>query len=605
MKRILGLLAGCVWMISPQLSLAIPEDVSWTKHNLSVTGPGSIVATSEEEVCVFCHTPHDASPQVPLWNHAPSAAASYTLYSSSTLDASVGQPDGASKLCLGCHDGTVAIGLTRTRGLIELSGVGGGGLMPFGSTNLSSDLSDDHPVSFVPDPGQDPETQFPPAGDPVRLDINGKLQCTSCHNPHAFENPKFLVRSLDRGDLCITCHVKTGWKGSEHETASVFYPPGQSDTTVADVACAGCHTPHSAPGSKRLLRSAAEEDTCFECHQAAPLGVAPDILTQFLKPSKHPFDLIAGDHEPVITLNPAEPVLLDRKHVECTDCHNPHRATAANPLEGVRGIHIDGTVADNPLGLVVKEYEVCFRCHGDTFDLFIPPAPVRPPSGSNKRFEFSPANAAYHPVADIGKNQTIRLNTQLSRSGSGLTTLSRIKCTDCHNNEDTADVQGPAADSFNGPKGPHGSFNDRILRANYSTNVGTINNAPFNDFSASNFALCFLCHDVNSLIARRDTTGTNFGPDGKSVRENLHAIHLEERTNASCHECHNNVHSNVDAMNTDPPNAPHLINFSQNVQPVLPNAFPIWRPTGGENGGAYCLLQCHGEEMNQRMDYFP
>ena len=592
-------------MLAPGAGLAVPEDVSGTAHNLSVSGSGPVRATIESEVCVFCHTPHNASPQVPLWNHAPSAATSYVPYSSLTLEAAVGQPDGSSKLCLGCHDGTIAVGLTGSRGLIDLTGVPAAGTMPPGPTNLSTDLSDDHPVSFAPDPARDPEIQLPPAGDPVHLDEQGKVQCTSCHNPHSVERPKFLVRELIGGVLCVTCHVKAGWPGSAHEEALDFYPPGQTVTTVSDASCFGCHVAHSAPGPERLLRAAAEEETCFECHQPAPAGVAPDILTQFLKPSSHPFDLTLGDHEPVITFTPAEPVLLDRNHVECADCHNPHRATRELPLDGAKGIRIDGTVASSTPGVAIEEYEVCLRCHGDTFDRFISPAPLRPPSGSNKRWEFFPGNASFHPVVTEGRNQSVRLNTQLARSGSGLTTLSRIDCTDCHNNEATADAQGIAANSLSGPQGPHGSFNERLLRATYSTAVGTFDQPPFNSYDPANFALCFLCHDAASLTARRDTTGTNFGPDAKNLRDNLHALHLEQDTNASCHECHYNVHSSVDAFNTDPPNAPHLISFSPNVQPIAPNPLPVWRPGGGDNGGAFCLLRCHGDDMKSDMDYLP
>jgi DNA-binding MarR family transcriptional regulator len=39
-----------------------------TKHNLSVSGPGPIKSTNEQQVCIFCHTPHNASPIQPLWN---------------------------------------------------------------------------------------------------------------------------------------------------------------------------------------------------------------------------------------------------------------------------------------------------------------------------------------------------------------------------------------------------------------------------------------------------------------------------------------------------------------------------------------------------------
>src|SRR5690349_467702 len=87
-------------------------DIRNTKHNLSATGPGTLKATTETQVCVFCHTPHGATQGVtPLWNRQLSNQ-TYTTYTSSSLDAnaiqgSLDQPGGSSKLCLSCHDGTL------------------------------------------------------------------------------------------------------------------------------------------------------------------------------------------------------------------------------------------------------------------------------------------------------------------------------------------------------------------------------------------------------------------------------------------------------------------------------------------------------------------
>ena len=59
-----------------------------SKHNLSVGGPGTIKASTETEVCIFCHTPHNSGPQTPLWNHQMSSA-TYLPYTSTTLKATV------------------------------------------------------------------------------------------------------------------------------------------------------------------------------------------------------------------------------------------------------------------------------------------------------------------------------------------------------------------------------------------------------------------------------------------------------------------------------------------------------------------------------------
>ena len=108
-----------------------PSNVRGTRHNLSSGAPTrqstsgntstteAVVtaagANSTSEVCVFCHTPHGAtSPGTPLWNRTLSGA-TYTPYSSSSLqatdiDVTAAAMAAPSKLCMSCHDGTIALG---------------------------------------------------------------------------------------------------------------------------------------------------------------------------------------------------------------------------------------------------------------------------------------------------------------------------------------------------------------------------------------------------------------------------------------------------------------------------------------------------------------
>ena len=216
-----------------------------TKHNLSVSGPGTIkadVSTGETEICVFCHTPHHtvAVSEGPLWNHSLSSA-NYIVPSNedpgrTTMLSTPGQPDLGAKLCLGCHDGTVAIGMVvntpgpGSRGPIAMES--GTTTIPPGSTNLTTDLSGHHPVSVAINTqlrddklAQCAESivffyiDFPEGAVKLRptnnlyLDqypgvlIKGKpsgIQCASCHNPHNDPIGKFLVD--DKNSLCIECH---------------------------------------------------------------------------------------------------------------------------------------------------------------------------------------------------------------------------------------------------------------------------------------------------------------------------------------------------------------------------------------------------------------
>jgi len=119
----------CTFILSEIGVLA--EGITGSVHDFSSQG------WSGGEICKVCHTPHNADSTVgPLWNHELSSA-TYTLYSSLTLDGDMSPPGRASKLCLSCHDGTVAID--------SFNGTTGGSFVS-GNALIGTDLSDDHPV---------------------------------------------------------------------------------------------------------------------------------------------------------------------------------------------------------------------------------------------------------------------------------------------------------------------------------------------------------------------------------------------------------------------------------------------------------------------------
>ena len=199
-----------------------PGSIANTPHNLSVTGPGPIKSPTETQICIFCHTPHTAAPRTPLWNRDVQAARSYILPSSPTMQAYTGrggpQPDGSSKLCLSCHDGTIALGAVRSR-RTEIP-VAGSTLRPGQKGYLGTDLSGSHPISFVYDDGLalrnnaagDMPLRFPStlADSSVKLDKQGKMQCTTCHDPHDDTNygssgVHFFAKP-NWSELCLTCH---------------------------------------------------------------------------------------------------------------------------------------------------------------------------------------------------------------------------------------------------------------------------------------------------------------------------------------------------------------------------------------------------------------
>ncbi|TKB48293.1 hypothetical protein FCL40_13160 [Ferrimonas sediminicola] len=414
------------------------SSIYFTKHNLSAGSGNEVRASGEDQLCVFCHTPHGAasSAQAPLWNRQLPQGASYQAYSSSSLQATTEAPGGASKLCLSCHDGTLAIGAVNVANgqvapTLTMTGAAAGGMMPSGgglttgnTRNLGTDLSNDHPISFTFDTelaARDGELYDPEAvahigtrsgGDYplLPLDHDSKVQCTSCHDPHQYDeatgNTKFLRgqrlqqqppggAGFDAANdmICLGCHQKSGraWSESVHAsnlTASYSYTDTAADergfplgTKVWQAGCLNCHDSHTVQGAKRLLREGtdslatpkaggnpAPEETCYQCHSSLSnravqeLGIA-DIRSDFVNKSRrmpitrdhqqrdHPHDIEdANLNESREKLGRNQP---SNRHTTCTDCHNPHRVirapllNAGAPASQGTHTHASGTLHSN------------------------------------------------------------------------------------------------------------------------------------------------------------------------------------------------------------------------------------------------------------------
>ncbi|MFQ5608111.1 MAG: hypothetical protein ACE5GA_09205, partial [Candidatus Zixiibacteriota bacterium] len=132
-------LAGVCLLSFTTGALSLGQSITSTKHNLSSSGSGTIKATTESRVCVFCHAPHRSTGQAPLWNREDSRS-TYLLYDSPTLGFTPGQPTGTSRLCLSCHDGTIALGAVSSESG-QIAFQGGIVYLPVDHSLLGEDLS--------------------------------------------------------------------------------------------------------------------------------------------------------------------------------------------------------------------------------------------------------------------------------------------------------------------------------------------------------------------------------------------------------------------------------------------------------------------------------
>lgn len=549
-----------LWAMLPISAAAGVKD---SLHNLSASGPGQSRAAFEQRVCEFCHISHSASPEAPLWAR-PDPTTTYIPYSSSTAVAQPGQPTGTSILCLSCHDGTIALGQVINRG--QPISMAGGRERMTGKGLTGTDLSDDHPISFEYSANlasQSGELAMPGAiSQKLRLDRNGELQCTTCHDSHDSPYPNMLRMPKIGSQICVECHRQTGWSQSSHNLSSARWNgsnpnPWHSSpySSVSDNACQNCHVPHNEADGPRLLIHAAEEDNCADCHNGNVAN--DDLMADFNRFSSHPIEATTLVHDP------AEPAVADSRHVECADCHNPH-ATRAGRAPGDTPANVRGvTLSGSSIRAAVNTYEICLRCHGDSPGQPVPNTP-RQDDLNNLRLRLQPNSPSFHPIAGPGRNGNVPSLI------SPLNEQSVIGCVDCHNSSQARSAGG------SGPEGPHGSAFDSILVRNYET----LDNTPE---SSSAYALCYGCHSQESIL--RD----------ESFPEHDRHIRGEETPCNVCHDPHGISNTQGNTTNNS-----HLINFDTSI--VFPNQNGQLRFVDqGEQTGS-CDLLCHGEN-HDNFDY--
>lgn len=190
----------------------------------------------------------------------------------------------------------------------------------------------------------------------------------------------------------------------------------------------------------------------------------------------------------------------------CTGCHDPHSVTKAAPVWGASGVEpVYGPMTTYTLLThVVKDYQLCFKCHSGAS---VPLVGTR-----NVAEEMNPNNASYHAVMAAGKRTDMPAGSFV---GSWNQT-SRLLCGDCHGKDALAPQQMR-----------HGSANAYFLKKTYA-------GLPPSD----SYLLCYTCHSGTFYGPGAATPAGNYAWN-RSESEKDHRLHSNLGINcATCHDMH-------------------------------------------------------------------
>lgn len=213
--------------------------INGSRHDMTTVG-----GTAEKygRTCAFCHTPHNAttSEHGPLWNRAESTVTVAPYTWKATLNGGIAIPDptiGPTRLCLSCHDGSVAVDSHGSNGPQT-------GTRKLSGDTKISDMKITHPIGFDYVAAQAARTSaeivpatayfLDSADSSASFDTHNRIAgtgktilgtlyqgtimtCATCHEVHNTTNAtatgtngyNYFLNAREEGSaICLSCHVK-------------------------------------------------------------------------------------------------------------------------------------------------------------------------------------------------------------------------------------------------------------------------------------------------------------------------------------------------------------------------------------------------------------
>ncbi|UCH20798.1 MAG: hypothetical protein JSU83_20060 [Deltaproteobacteria bacterium] len=491
--------------------------ITTTKHNLIHSAPNEKNlqghTVTETGACSACHLPHKAARK---------------------LD---GKSDFTSQMCLSCHGkGNMAEKENLQGNSHPLN------LNPF-------EKNSNGPFYTVADV-QSENLKLPLFNKYGIQDNNGKMTCSTCHNPHRWRanSPVGEIRKNVKGDrtssflrirspeICRECHSgKFRIADSEHNMDKVA--PKETNTLNKSPAesgvCGTCHLVHG--GHKNFLWARELSDTgkngtqhlCLSCHKKN--GPAKKKI---IKEYSHPLNISPAEKSLLTTLPLFDDDGKSSKDgfITCSTCHDPHRWDPSKNLTEDQHDK-EGNSQNSFLRLKNSpSSKLCENCHRDKaliektdHDLTVT-APV-----SKNKLGQRPAESGTCGVCHGVHNSRNKTSLWVQGLGRG-NHLGERMCRNCHSKS------GSAAD-----KKPQIYFHpDDFAIINPGRNIKNrpgyfpLFDAVSGTAATSGGISCPSCHNIHQWSPLSPEKGTGDNPEGDVSNSFLRNLSYK----TICIDCH-------------------------------------------------------------------
>ena len=492
------------------------QSVRNTKHNLMRSAPmeknleGKTAA--EAGVCSACHLPHQAA----------------RTFS--------GKKDFPTQLCMSCHE----------KGNVAAKKDFNGSAHPLNVNPFENEYSRSGQTVI----DVDKEKLTLPLFDKFGVqDKNGKMTCSTCHNPHesrmdstngkATEHVKeyqatyFLRKQVP--NICGECHGKKfSIVNSKHDLFKVA-PESKNilnQTPSESGLCGSCHAVHGGNENFMWAREitanngSIQEGLCMSCHNDKGISKKKIIVG-----ASHALNISPAEKG----LNTTLPLFQKNGKISkngvmtCSTCHDPHKRSPIKS-KSLTDVSIEAMPPNHFLRIeVAPTSDLCISCHEDKavvlhsdHNLLITAPHVKNALG------WTPLESGVCGVCHIVHKSSEKIDLWAMAPGAGSNVMERM-CNSCHSQNGAAATKVPVISSHP----------DTLFVSIWEKSKGEAQPFPFFDtktgrLSAVGNISCPSCHDVHRWEANSIQIGVQKNIEGDAMTSFLRP-HVPDRVCGQCH----------------------------------------------------------------------